>query len=147
MPDGTEPQRIEVSLPPDLRAPALARAEIREAMGSMSGDDRAVAVLLASEIVTNAVIHSHLSEAQTIGLLIAATPTRVRVEVIDPGPGFDPARRSPRPATPGGGGLLLVERLASRWGVARLSEAPSRFAVWFELEAGSISLSDETLAG
>lgn len=147
MPGGTEPQRIEASLPPDLRAPALARAEVREAMRTMSGDDRAVAVLLASELVTNAVIHSHPSEEETIGLLIAVTPTGVRVEVIDPGPGFDPANRPRRLPAPGGGGLLLVERLASGWGAGRVSEMPARFAVWFEIAAGSISLADESLAG
>lgn len=147
MPGAAAPDPIELTLPRDLRAPAQARAEVREAMRAMSIDDRAVAVLLASELVTNAVIHSHSSTEQTIALRIAVTPARVRVEVIDPGPGLDPARRPRRPLTPGGGGLALVEHLASRWGAGRVSEIPPRFAVWFELDSGSISLASEILSG
>lgn len=145
-PDGFG-ERIELTLPRDLRAPARARAEVREAMAALSRDDRAVAVLLASEVVTNAVIHTEESGGETIGLLITVAPSCVRVQVLDPGDGFDPQRPPPRAPDQGGRGLLLVDRLASRWGAGAVSDPAWRFAVWFELDPGSISLADEALAG
>jgi anti-anti-sigma factor len=149
--DGEEPEefheRIELTLPRDLRSPARARAEVREAMAALSRDDRAVAVLLTSELVTNAVIHTQESEGETIGLLITVAPARVRVQVFDPGAGFDPERPPPRAPDEGGRGLLLVDRLASRWGAGELTGSSWRFGVWFELDHGSISLADEALAG
>ena len=58
----------------------------------------------------------------------------VRVlEVEDPGPGFEPPE-SPRERPSGGGrGLVLVERMTSRWGVSR--DGASR--VWFEVDRPS----------
>jgi anti-anti-sigma factor len=149
--DGEEPEefheRIELTLPRDLRSPARARAEVREAMAGLSRDDRAVAVLLTSEVVTNAVIHTHEPDGETIGLLITVAPALVRVQVFDPGAGFDPERPPPRPPDQGGRGLLLVDRLSSRWGAGELIGSNWRFGVWFELDPGSISLADEALAG
>lgn len=55
-------------------------------------------------------------------------PVACRVEVRDRGAGFVPGRLEPQGAD-GGYGLLLVDRLASRWGV----EAADGTAVWFEL--------------
>lgn len=140
-------ERIELTLPRDLRAPARARAEVREAMAALSRDDRAVAVLLTSEVVTNAVIHTDESDGETIRLLITVAPARVRVQVLDPGPGFDLGRPPPRAPDEGGRGLLLVDRLASRWGAGAVTDDSWRFGVWFELDPGSISLEDEALAG
>src|SRR5207245_2733634 len=55
---------------------------------------------------------------------------RVRVEVSDPGPGFQPRTAGPEP---GGFGLMLVERLADRWGV----DPGGRSRVWFEIDRRS----------
>jgi hypothetical protein len=49
--------------------------------------------------------------------------------VKDPGGGFATPERPPHPGQPDGWGLLLVQRMADRWGVT--SNATSE--VWFEL--------------
>jgi anti-sigma regulatory factor (Ser/Thr protein kinase) len=68
---------------------------------------------------------------QSLRLELRRGPRRIRVEVVDPGGHF--ARDRPRSSTadPGGWGLVLVERIAARWGVRR---GASGTRVWFELE-------------
>ena len=62
--------------------------------------------LLVSELVANSVEHSGAHKDQLIGLDVYAIEERVRVEVSDPGPGFDLPPRPPtnpgRPSTAGG---------------------------------------------
>jgi hypothetical protein len=56
---------------------------------------------------------------------------RVLVRVYDPGEGFEagsPAKLNLE--TAGGYGLVLLDSLASHWGVER----GERFCVWFELD-------------
>jgi anti-sigma regulatory factor (Ser/Thr protein kinase) len=55
----------------------------------------------------------------------------LRVEVTDPGPGFDPEMDEPTPGQAGGWGLFLTERLADRWGVDR---ADGLTTVWMEMD-------------
>lgn len=85
------------------------------------------AALLASEVVTNAVLHG-VGDI-TFGLL--AGHRQVRVEVGD-----DDARRpSPKAVDEdalGGRGLQIVEALASSWGV--LDHPPGK-VVWFTVPA------------
>jgi anti-sigma regulatory factor (Ser/Thr protein kinase) len=84
--------------------------------------------LLVSELVSNSVIHAGADE---IELQATADPLVVRIEVGDPGPGFDEReRKEPRFEGDGGFGLLLVDKVASRWGTKR---DPST-RVWFEIE-------------
>jgi anti-sigma regulatory factor (Ser/Thr protein kinase) len=103
----------------------------------MPEDDSATVTLLTSELVTNAVVHAHQPDDASIGLRIIRSHERLRVEVTDSGPGFDPAaRRRPRPGG-GGLGLMLVARLSDRWGTTRLtSNERHRFCVWFEFRNG-----------
>ena len=84
--------------------------------------------LLASELITNAIKHGEGNNG--VVLYLAASTTCVRVEVCDGGSGFD-LPRAPRPAgAPGGHGLRILDRLASRWGVA----GDGGTCVWFELD-------------
>jgi len=126
-------ERIDLALPRDPTAPGRARAEIRSLLAQLGEDELSVVTLLTSELVTNAVIHPPQPEVSSVGLRIITAPTAVRVEVTDAGPGFDPARPKPREPDRGGRGLLLVDRLASRWGAGGGDD--SRFCVWFELDA------------
>ncbi len=87
------------------------------------------ALLLTSELVTNAVRHTYSSD-DPIELSVTVDPTILRVSVLDRGPGFDP-RKLPGRSEDGGWGLELVERLSSRWGVDRRADA---FEVWFEID-------------
>jgi anti-anti-sigma factor len=126
-------ERVELELPVDEHAPRRARAEVREAIGGkLSQSDAEVAVLLASELVTNAFLHSARSahrDSDTIGLRINSDIGRARVEVADSGRGFDPAAVKAAGKAIGGLGLRAVDRGAARWGISR----DERFRVWFEL--------------
>ena len=81
--------------------------------------------LLTSELVTNAVIHAG-SEPRLVLVLL---PDRIRVEVHDADPTL-PAQREPDAARPDGRGLLLLEQLATSWGVEAADEGK---VVWFEV--------------
>lgn len=85
--------------------------------------------LLVSEIVANAV--EHVREPGEIEVRVALSGGVLRVEVLDPGPGFEPKPRledSDR-----GWGLHFTNRLAVRWAVDR----EDRTRVWFELLSDS----------
>ncbi|MEU1160902.1 ATP-binding protein [Streptomyces sp. NPDC090075] len=91
------------------------------------------AVLLVSELATNAVIHT-LSVRILCGMGLVADGC-VRLEVHDhdySGRGLP--RCEPGPDDEGGRGLLLVEQLAHSWGVDR-SRLTSGHAVWATLTA------------
>jgi anti-sigma regulatory factor (Ser/Thr protein kinase) len=119
-------------------APARARAEVRLAIaGMLDGEQADAAVLLTSELVTNAVIHPRQAPDAAIGLRIQAAAGHVRVEVRDRGSGFEPGRPDTRRPRGGGLGLALVEALASRWGAGPETVGGELlFCVWFEV--GSI---------
>lgn len=84
-----------------------------------------VAVLLTSELVTNAVIHATTPFRLDVMVEVAG----VRVAVSDAAGGLaSPA--NPRGAEEHGRGLQLVDALASRWGSEALVGGKR---VWFEL--------------
>lgn len=132
-------ERVELELARDSLAPSAARAEIREALSGLLDDaEMGNAVLLTSELVTNAVLHPHCPPSSPITMRITTYKRgRVRVDVEDGGGGFDPS--VPKSATSGGGqGLFLVDRCAARWGAQRAntSHGPG-FRVWFEFGPGA----------
>ena len=110
-------------------APREARARMRELEGRLGPERREDAVLLVSELVTNAVKYG--PEDGDIRLIISEDETRVRVTVHDTGSGPLPELRPPdrMPHEGGGHGLRIVDRVADRWGVERGS-----VRVWFELD-------------
>jgi anti-anti-sigma factor len=121
--------RVEVELPVGTGAPGQARREVRAATaGKLSQQNSEVAVLLVSELVTNAVVHPEHLDDGSIGLRISAGIGRARVEVADSGGGFDPTLLR-RGKAVGGRGLKIVDRGAVRWGASR----DDRFRVWFEI--------------
>jgi anti-sigma regulatory factor (Ser/Thr protein kinase) len=83
--------------------------------------------LLVTELVANAVVHT---AEGTATVRVAVDSDRIRAEVRDRGPGFDPQKLAPPKASGGGFGLVLVDRSASRWGVCNEDET----CVWFELD-------------
>ena len=88
--------------------------------------------LLVSELVTNSFRHARLGADGWIDLRVLVTAERVRVEVTDPGPGFDPSGLGPSIHQNAGWGLFLVGRIADRWGVDRNHLT----RVWFEIDRG-----------
>jgi anti-sigma regulatory factor (Ser/Thr protein kinase) len=86
-------------------------------------------MLLTCELVNNSVLHGQAGEEDVIEIEVARTAGGVRAQVSDSGPGFAPCGRERGIDEPGGWGLVLVDRMAARWGVER-HEGTS---VWFEL--------------
>ena len=117
-----------VHLEPHESQVRVARQHLVAACKGMQRDVLEVALLLASELVTNAIRHGK----GAVQLVVKRLSGRLCVEVSDEGPGR-PASRNPDSNHAGGRGLLLVERLASEWGVS-----PSRGGgktVWFTLRS------------
>lgn len=100
------------------------------------GDDvdpstRDVVELLTSELVTNAVRHGASDPHESILFSARRSDGCVHVEVCDEGlTEFNAQPGGTALMEPGGNGLVLVEALASRWGV--VDGHPK--CVWFEAE-------------
>ncbi len=80
-----------------------------------------------TELVTNSVRHAG---ADAVDLAVSVDPTRVRVEVTNPGTPFEPRPREEAEEPNPGWGLFLVDELSDAWGVR---DDPGRQRVWFEL--------------
>jgi hypothetical protein len=113
-----------------LEAGVAARQAVLASNGALPGSVRADVLLLVTELVTNAVRHAGVGPEQPVRVGLRRLPQRVRVEVTDPGGGF--ARVHPRANgdESGGWGLLLVDRIADRWGAWPTA---SGTCVWFEV--------------
>jgi anti-sigma regulatory factor (Ser/Thr protein kinase) len=124
--------RLEATLPVGLVSPAAAR----DALTRWLRDEVPVQVLedarlLVTELVTNSVGHTGLTEDASLHMAVQLTEGAVRVEVRDPGTSGTIAPRAPDRELGGGFGLHLVDMLASRWGVNRTAGT----RVWFEVDA------------
>jgi anti-sigma regulatory factor (Ser/Thr protein kinase) len=85
------------------------------------------AVLAASELVSNAVVHGQ----EPIVLTLERGVRRLRVAVSDGGPS-GPETRRPDANEESGRGLTIVAAVAHRWGV---EAAPTGKLAWFELDS------------
>jgi len=114
----------------NANAPSIARAAMN---GRCAGLELSPAicqtlVLLVSEVVTNAVLHSSAPTDAPILLTTNVTDDTIHVTVTDRGDSFN--RRAHRQGRRFGGyGLHIVEKTTSRWGVDRAGGT----RVWFEL--------------
>ena len=124
---GTE---IMLALPSDAGAPALARAYLAEHADGLPDELIDDALLLVSELVTNAVQHGR----PDIILRIRKHPPGIGVSVQDEGEELL-ARHTGAPDLQalGGRGLLLVDALASEWGVEPAEPPPGKI-VWLQVE-------------
>jgi anti-sigma regulatory factor (Ser/Thr protein kinase) len=113
------------SLPKAPGSAAQARLSLEQVRGQLQPAVFEDARLLVSELVANAV--EHVNEVGDIELRVTLADRRLRVEVLDPGPGFTPPPRTP--ASERGWGLHFVNVLAARWAV----DVDGRARVWFEL--------------
>ena len=87
--------------------------------------------LLVSELVTNCIRHAGVGSGAAIELKVWPRDSIIRVEVSDPGEGFEPAPVSLSIYSTSGWGLYLVEQIADRWGV----QVENGTKVWFEIAA------------
>jgi anti-sigma regulatory factor (Ser/Thr protein kinase) len=126
-PGGTE-RILRLALPPDVPAVRLARQATRDTLAAWHlGHLEEPAVLLVSELVTNAVRHAR--DTGAIGLELASRGNWLRLEVQDGDPHW---REMDSRADWGesGYGFLVVDALADRWGLRRICAGK---AVWAEL--------------
>jgi anti-sigma regulatory factor (Ser/Thr protein kinase) len=91
--------------------------------------------LLVSELVTNAVRHAQAPAGGEVAVEVAIDAPCLRVEVADPGAGFEPLPRADAMTRPGGWGLYLVDQIADRWGVV----SNGSNLVWFEIDRAAVS--------
>lgn len=122
--------KLSFEVPHQRAAPASARAAVQHLLG----DDAPIAmirdaVLLTSELVTNAVLHA--PGACELEAHFSRDPLRVRVDVSDS------SERPPKVGAPsahrvGGHGLGMVDTISSRWGWSLLDRGK---VIWFELTA------------
>ena len=129
-------------------APAEARRRVRDAIRSWRVPvDLDAALLLTSELVTNAIRHEAGQEAgqgaQAVMLAIAIDSSRgrLRVDVHDTSRSLPAVAEVPADAETGRG-LLLVETLSDEWGFYR---TPAGKAVYFTLafEPGNADNADK----
>jgi len=120
---------LEFHLPAGATAPALARATL-SAVAHAPRDVAGDVMLLTSELVTNAIRHSGSAPLDDVVVRVDPSDDVIHIEVLNPGPSFDPQVPATPSQTGTGLGLFLVDRLANRWGVEREGE---RTKVWFEV--------------
>lgn len=112
----------------DPACAADVREFVREACsGALSQGELDVAVLLANELVANAMLHT---DSERFEVHVQVRRGGLRIGVRDDG------RTSPAPSTPGkedtaGRGLQIVDRLSKTWGV-KYGEGGGK-CVWFSL--------------
>lgn len=113
---------IEMNLTLDTneQAPRLSRQKLSEIKSEIEPryDDLA---LVVSELVSNSVRHSG---QESVSISLKKQDNRVRLEVRDPGPGFDLDQ-----PVGDGRGLKIVSRIADAWGI----ENDGNCTVWVEL--------------
>lgn len=114
-------------LPAELRSPGAARSVVRAAVteGELSGilDE---ALLLTTELVTNAVVHA----ATQVTVEVICDAAGLTVTVLDGAAGSLAPITSGGPDDERGRGLILVEGLAERWGTVHHAGGKG---VWFHL--------------
>ncbi len=121
-------ETVELNLPRVPVSVARARAGMRPLRGAL-GARYHDAVLLVSELVTNAVRHGR---GATVRLTARVRPGSLHVEIVDGGSGFEPPESHPPASSPGGRGLQIVASLSDDWGVYEGNSTH----VWFEMELG-----------
>jgi len=129
---GAPRKRLRIAIAGGSRAPERARSWIESAASWLPAELESTLLLLTCELVNNAVRHGGAGEEEVIELELAALDAgRVRVQVNDPGVGFEHTPRDAPLDEEGGWGLVLIESMADSWGV----EQDGRTSVWFELVA------------
>lgn len=115
----------------DEHAPAQARTLLDELL--LPESVRRDAALLISELVTNAIRHGQDADDAEVRVTVTLSGMSLRADVRDEGRCGTLRPQPTAPEVPGGLGLILVARLASRWGQ---QHDPST-CVWFEIDFGA----------
>ena len=113
-----------------VHAGGAARRAIVAGDGALPEPVRDEVLLLATELVGNAVRHAGVGPDESLEVEVRCRPRQVRVAVVDPGPGFEPpATRAP------------TNRAAGAWCCSTRSpidgastREPEGTRVWFEID-------------
>ena len=121
---------VVLELSSGANAPAIARRFVNEHAHALDPNLKDDAELLVSEVVTNAVVHGR----PAITLRVSTDPPGIGVAVHDFGGALPPPTVPARvePGATGGRGLMIVDALASTWGVIPNDPPPGK-TVWFRL--------------
>jgi len=112
-------------LPSTPDAAGAARRVVSKLVGEQMAQEMLDdALLVISELVTNAVLHGN----GDIEVRLAFDGQRVRGDVTDEGKRFTQQQPEHDPEQVGGHGLFLVSRIADRWGLHADTSG-----VWFEI--------------
>jgi anti-sigma regulatory factor (Ser/Thr protein kinase) len=131
MPSATVIGSLTIQARPEMVG--AARSFVAKALGEADPATE-VAVLLASEVVTNAVLHSNSRRAGgTVTITAVEMAGGVRIEVADEGSERSIPEVKGHGCVSRGHGLLLVQTLAERWGYLRGELGTT---VWFWLVRG-----------
>jgi anti-sigma regulatory factor (Ser/Thr protein kinase) len=114
---------LDTTLPRSTDSIGTARRLVNQHTHALTAKQRDDAVLMVSELVTNAVVHG----IGTISLRIDINENALRVEVSDEGNAA--IAPSPTLGAHGGWGLRVVDELADDWGV-RVGSTK----VWFRID-------------
>jgi hypothetical protein len=121
----SEPSSMGIDCALDEAPTRSVRQLVRDVLAGHAGITVDDAVLVADELVTNALRHGEVPRLCRLALI--GHGRCLRIEVDDASP------REPKLRTPddtGGRGLVLVDRLASRWGFEHHEDHKT---VWAEL--------------
>jgi hypothetical protein len=103
---------------------------LRSFLHDVVDTDLDLVLLLATELVTNAIVHSR----QAFQITVSLAESGVLVSVADLSPVFPSVNRAACHLETGGRGLAMVEIAAKRWGV-EATEAGKK--IWFEVARGA----------
>ena len=125
---------IDLTLAAGPAAASEARKSLKAIAGKVSQDKFEDIRLLVSELVTNSVRHAGFAveDPGGVGFRVRMDNKYLRVDVVDPGKGFEKTVTPSTPDQVSGWGLQIVEKLSDRWGVETLPESGS--SVWFEID-------------
>jgi two-component sensor histidine kinase len=121
---------FDLLLKTDRGAAFAARQVVLAGNGLVPTAVRDDVLLLVSELVTNALLHAGMGPDQLLRVELRRLPGVVRLAVVDDGIGFTPHPECLDGDRPGGWGLVLVDRIADRWGVVPTATGTR---VWFEI--------------
>ncbi len=104
---------------------AASRQFVGDAVADLPKDVRDAAILMMSELATNAIVHA----ATGFEVVVERTEDSVRVEVTDVGGGV-PEVQSPLSSEAHGRGLQIVQQLSDEWGMIDNDDHSGK-TVWY----------------
>jgi anti-sigma regulatory factor (Ser/Thr protein kinase) len=128
---GWEATELRKSLPSNNAAPREAREALSFVGADLPSEQLDTARLLASELVTNSLVHAHGPSTgdSSVGFFVSVERDVLRVEVSD----HSPQAAIPKtPGAEGGFGLAFLEAMSTRWGSERTETGLN--LTWFELD-------------